>query len=187
MKYESSYSRRDSELELPRNSLRPKPMVEIIGKPILWHIMKVLTYGINDFVVCLGYKGIVKEYANYFLHMSDVTFDMRENKMSSTTTVSVEGYVAGRRIEHHDGWTAEARHPIWIAKFCFRTATAFPAVDVDAAWSPMQAAGTVGDHDGDSAAAATGYWTSLDADSAFRSRKGRVGQWRLLYSGARRD
>jgi glucose-1-phosphate cytidylyltransferase len=64
--------------------LRPKPMVEIGGKPILWHIMKVLThYGINDFVICLGYKGYyVKEYfANYFLHMSDVTFDMRENKM----------------------------------------------------------------------------------------------------------
>jgi glucose-1-phosphate cytidylyltransferase len=64
--------------------LRPKPMVEIGGKPILWHIMKILThYGLNDFVICLGYKGYyVKEYfANYFLHMSDVTFDMRENKM----------------------------------------------------------------------------------------------------------
>jgi glucose-1-phosphate cytidylyltransferase len=64
--------------------LRPKPMVEIGGKPILWHIMKVLTHhGINDFIICLGYKGYyVKEYfANYFLHMSDVTFDMRENRM----------------------------------------------------------------------------------------------------------
>lgn len=64
--------------------LRPKPMIEIGGKPILWHIMKIYShYGINDFVVCLGYKGyIVKEYfSNYFLHMSDVTFSMRENKM----------------------------------------------------------------------------------------------------------
>jgi glucose-1-phosphate cytidylyltransferase len=64
--------------------LRPKPMVEIGGKPILWHILKIFThYGINDFVICLGYKGYcIKEYfANYFLHMSDVTFDMRENKM----------------------------------------------------------------------------------------------------------
>ena len=65
-------------------SLRPKPMVEIGGMPILWHIMKIYSsYGYNDFVICLGYKGyVVKEYfANYFLHMSDVTFDMRNNRM----------------------------------------------------------------------------------------------------------
>ena len=64
--------------------LRPKPMIEIGGKPILWHIMKIYShYGINDFVICLGYKGyVIKEYfANYFLHMSDVTFDMRDNSM----------------------------------------------------------------------------------------------------------
>ena len=64
--------------------LKPKPMIEIGGKPILWHIMKIYSYhGINDFIVCLGYKGyIIKEYfANYFLHMSDVTFDMLENRM----------------------------------------------------------------------------------------------------------
>ncbi|MBN3763262.1 glucose-1-phosphate cytidylyltransferase [Burkholderia sp. Ac-20365] len=59
--------------------LKPKPMIEIGGKPILWHIMKIYShYGINDFVICLGYKGyVIKEYfANYFLHTSDVTFDM---------------------------------------------------------------------------------------------------------------
>jgi glucose-1-phosphate cytidylyltransferase len=59
-------------------------MIEIGGRPILWHIMKIYShYGINDFVVCLGYKGyVIKEYfANYFLHMSDVTFDMAENRM----------------------------------------------------------------------------------------------------------
>ncbi|MGI3748208.1 MAG: glucose-1-phosphate cytidylyltransferase [Janthinobacterium lividum] len=64
--------------------LKPKPMIEIGGKPIIWHIMKIYShYGINDFVICLGYKGyIIKEYfANYFLHMSDVTFDMAENRM----------------------------------------------------------------------------------------------------------
>ena len=64
--------------------LRPKPMIEIGGKPIIWHIMKIYShYGINDFVICLGYKGyVIKEYfANYFLHMSDVTFDMSENQM----------------------------------------------------------------------------------------------------------
>ena len=65
-------------------SLRPKPMVEIGGKPILWHIMKMYSYyGINDFIICCGYKGyFIKEYfANYFLHMSDVTFDMASNQM----------------------------------------------------------------------------------------------------------
>lgn len=64
--------------------LRPKPMIEIGGKPILWHIMKMYAhYGINDFVVCLGYKGyVIKEYfSNYFLHTSDVTFDIGDNKM----------------------------------------------------------------------------------------------------------
>ena len=63
---------------------RPKPMVEIGGKPILWHILKMYSHhGINDFVICCGYKGyVIKEYfANYFLHMSDVTFDMRNNRM----------------------------------------------------------------------------------------------------------
>lgn len=65
-------------------ALKPKPMVEIGGKPILWHIMKIYSfYGINDFIVCLGYKGyMIKEYfANYFLHMSDVSFDMSSNRM----------------------------------------------------------------------------------------------------------
>lgn len=64
--------------------LKPKPMIEIGGKPILWHIMKLYSaHGVNDFIVCCGYKGyIIKEYfANYFLHMSDVTFDMSNNQM----------------------------------------------------------------------------------------------------------
>ena len=65
-------------------AVKPKPMVEIGGKPILWHIMKIYShYGINEFVICCGYKGyMIKEYfANYFLHMSDVTFDIMNNKM----------------------------------------------------------------------------------------------------------
>lgn len=64
--------------------IRPKPMIEIGGKPILWHIMKIYSsHGINDFIICLGYKGyVIKEYfSNYFLHQSNVTFDMREHKM----------------------------------------------------------------------------------------------------------
>lgn len=64
--------------------LRPKPMIEIGGKPILWHIMKMYSHhGIKDFIICCGYKGyVIKEYfANYFLHNSDVTFDMQKNSM----------------------------------------------------------------------------------------------------------
>ena len=64
--------------------LKPKPMVEIGGRPILWHIMKIYSsHGVNDFIICCGYKGyLIKEYfANYFLHMSDVTFDMQNNQM----------------------------------------------------------------------------------------------------------
>jgi glucose-1-phosphate cytidylyltransferase len=65
-------------------TVRPKPMVEVGGKPVLWHIMKTYSHhGVNDFVICLGYRGyVIKEYfANYFLHMSDVTFDLRRNEM----------------------------------------------------------------------------------------------------------
>ena len=64
--------------------MKPKPMIEIGGRPILWHIMKIYSsHGINDFIICCGYRGyLIKEYfANYFLHMSDVTFDMANNKM----------------------------------------------------------------------------------------------------------
>jgi glucose-1-phosphate cytidylyltransferase len=71
--------------------LRPKPMVEIGGKPILWHIMNIYShYGLNEFVICLGYKGyIIKEYfANYFLHQSDVTIDLSNNKMQIHNTAS---------------------------------------------------------------------------------------------------
>jgi glucose-1-phosphate cytidylyltransferase len=68
--------------------VKPKPMVEIGGKPILWHIMKLYSFhGINDFIICCGYKGyLIKEYfANYVLHMSDVSFEMRANKISYLT------------------------------------------------------------------------------------------------------
>lgn len=64
--------------------VRPKPMIEIGGRPILWHVMQIYSaHGINEFIICLGYKGyMIKEYfANYFLHMSDVTFDMHNNSM----------------------------------------------------------------------------------------------------------
>ena len=66
-------------------SIRPKPMIEIGGKPLLWHILKIYShYGINDFIICCGYKGyVIKEYfSNYFLHMSDVTFDIQNNTIT---------------------------------------------------------------------------------------------------------
>lgn len=67
------------------SAARPKPMIEIGGMPILWHILKIYShFGVNDFIICCGYKGyMIKEYfANYFLHMSDVTFDMHSNEMT---------------------------------------------------------------------------------------------------------
>src|ERR687885_290458 len=72
-------------------ALRPKPMVEIGGKPILWHIMKIYSAaGINDFIICLGYKGyVIKEYfANYYLHMADVTVDVSTNSIEIHKTVA---------------------------------------------------------------------------------------------------
>ena len=68
--------------------MKPKPMIEIGGKPILWHIMKTYSaHGINEFVICLGYRGyMIKEYfANYFLHTSDVTFDMSDNTIEAVS------------------------------------------------------------------------------------------------------
>jgi glucose-1-phosphate cytidylyltransferase len=98
-------------------STRPKPMVEIGGKPILWHIMKMYSHhGITDFIICCGYKGyLIKEYfANYFLHMSDVTFDMKANSMKvcndpvktcsgHTIGENSHGYDDGRRNQEMDG------------------------------------------------------------------------------------
>ena len=72
-------------------TVRPKPMVEIGGRPILWHILKIYSHHqINDFIICCGYKGyLIKEYfANYFLHMSDVTFDMQDNRMQVHQSVA---------------------------------------------------------------------------------------------------
>ena len=72
-------------------SIKPKPMVEIGNKPILWHILKIYShYGINDFIICCGYKGyIIKEFfSNYFLYSSDITFNMKDNKMEVHSSVA---------------------------------------------------------------------------------------------------
>src|SRR5215203_3209557 len=103
---------------------KPKPMVEIGDRPILWHIMKIYSsHGINDFIICLGYKGyVIKEYfSNYFLHQSNVTFDLRENRMEvlqkhaepwrvTLIDTGEETMIGGRttpilhNISHHDAF-----------------------------------------------------------------------------------
>jgi glucose-1-phosphate cytidylyltransferase len=121
--------------------LRPKPMVEIGGKPILWHVMKIYSYhGINEFVICCGYKGyVIKEYfANYFLHMSDVTFHMRTNSMEvhqknaepwEVTLVDTgENTMTGGRLKR-------VRDYIKDETFCFTYGDGLSDVDVTASIS----------------------------------------------------
>ncbi len=118
--------------------LKPKPMIEIGGKPILWHIMKIYShYGINDFVICLGYKGyVIKEYfANYFLHMSDVTFDMQNNSMEVhqkhvepwrvTLVDTGENTLTGGRLKR-------VQEYIGTDSFCFTYGDGVSSVDIGA-------------------------------------------------------
>jgi glucose-1-phosphate cytidylyltransferase len=120
-------------------AVKPKPMVEIGGRPILWHIMKLYSaHGINDFVICCGYKGfVIKEYfANYFLHMSDVTFDMRFNQMNVHC-----GYAEPWRVTLVDtgektmtgGRLKRVREHISNEAFCFTYGDGVSNVDITAA------------------------------------------------------
>jgi hypothetical protein len=96
-------------------TLRPKPMVEVGGKPILWHIMKTYAaYGIQDFVICLGYKGYaIKEYfANYVLHMSDVTIDLEHNNVELHEPRRELACDPGRHGRGDDDWRAHQAHPV---------------------------------------------------------------------------
>ena len=91
--------------------VRPKPMVVIGGRPILWHIMKIYSaHGIDDFIICLGYKGyMIKEYfSKYSLHRSDVTFDLRNNDMQfhQNDDGTMEGNAGGYRRKFYDWWAA---------------------------------------------------------------------------------
>ncbi|MCP9773633.1 glucose-1-phosphate cytidylyltransferase [Synechococcus sp. Tobar12-5m-g] len=118
--------------------LKPKPMVEIGGKPILWHILKLYShFGINEFVICCGYKGyVIKEYfANYFLHMSDVTFHMRTNSMEvhyktaepwEVTLVDTgESTLTGGRLRC-------VREYVGVDTFCFTYGDGVADVDITA-------------------------------------------------------
>jgi glucose-1-phosphate cytidylyltransferase len=116
--------------------VRPKPMVEIGGRPVLWHIMKVYSaHGIHEFIICLGYKGyMIKEYfANYFLHMSDITFDMKDNRMEVhqrnaepwrvTLVDTGESTATGGRL-------ARVRRYVGEETFCFTYGDGLSNVDV---------------------------------------------------------
>lgn len=118
--------------------LRPKPMIEVGGKPILWHVMKIYAaHGARDFIICLGYKGyMIKEYfANYFLHMSDVTFDMVSNRMEVhqasaepwrvTLVDTGEGTMTGGRLKRVARYLDEE-------PFCFTYGDGVSDVDVGA-------------------------------------------------------
>ncbi len=118
-------------------AVRPKPMIEIGGRPILWHIMKIYAaHGVNDFIICCGYKGyMIKEYfANYFLHMSDVTFDMRNNEMKvherhaepwQVTLVDTgEATMTGGRLKRVRDYL-EADEP-----FCFTYGDGLASIDI---------------------------------------------------------
>ncbi|HHT9158316.1 MAG TPA: glucose-1-phosphate cytidylyltransferase [Candidatus Brocadiaceae bacterium] len=119
--------------------LRPKPMIEIGGRPILWHIMKIYSaYGIQDFVVCCGYKGyVIKEYfANYFLHMSDVTFDMKNNTMEVhqqkaepwrvTLVDTGDDTMTGGRLKRVAGYVKDEE------AFCFTYGDGVASIDIAA-------------------------------------------------------
>ncbi len=119
--------------------LKPKPMIEIGGKPILWHIMKLYSaHGVHDFIICCGYKGyLIKEYfANYFLHMSDVTFDMTHNQMEVherkaepwrvTLVDTGEDTLTGGRLKR------VARYLEGEREFCFTYGDGLADVDISA-------------------------------------------------------
>jgi glucose-1-phosphate cytidylyltransferase len=116
--------------------LRPKPMIEIGGRPILWHIMKIYAHhGINEFIVCLGYKGyLIKEYfANYFLHMSDVTFDLKSNTMSVHQSSSEPWTVTLVETGEHSmtgGRLRRVREHVGNETFCFTYGDGVSDIDI---------------------------------------------------------
>ncbi len=129
--------------------LKPKPMVEIGEKPILWHILKIYSaHGINDFIICLGYKGyLIKEYfANYFLHMSDVTFDIGKNKMEVhqnsaepwrvTLVDTGQNTMTGGRLKR-------VRHYLDNEEFCFTYGDGLGNVDITQLIAFHKARGTL--------------------------------------------
>jgi glucose-1-phosphate cytidylyltransferase len=152
---------------------KPKPMVEVGGRPLLWHIMKhYSSYGVNDFIICCGYRGyVIKEYfANYFLHMSDVTFDMRDSQMkvhqqyAEPWTVTLidtgEETNTGGRLRRVADYVADEE------AFCFTYGDGLSDIDIGAEIKFHQAHGRI-------------------ATIAAVQRPGRYGAVQILGDGAR--
>jgi glucose-1-phosphate cytidylyltransferase len=174
-------------------------MVEIGGKPILWHIMKIYSsHGINEFIICCGYKGyLIKEYfANYFLHMSDVTFDMQNNKMEVHQRKAEPWRVTlvDTGDDHHDRRSPEAGGilPAGEEAFCFTYGDGVADVTSHARWSLSQQPRQVATL---TAVQPPGrFWCSgLDGDQSCRQLQGkapgrrRLDQWRLLRAVTQGD
>jgi glucose-1-phosphate cytidylyltransferase len=164
--------------------VRPKPMVEIGGRPVLWHVMKSYSaHGIHEFVVCLGYRGyMIKEYfANYFLHMSDVTFDMQENRMEVhqrhaepwrvTLVDTGEATMTGGRLKR-------VRDYVGAAPFCFTYGDGLSDVDITRLIGFHREQGTLGTV---TAVQPPGRFGALDLKSnritAFREKPQAEGGW----------
>jgi len=167
-------------------AIKPKPMVEIGGRPILWHIMKIYSaYGIHDFIICCGYKGyVIKEYfANYFLHMSDVTFDMRFNQMNVHC-----GYAEPWRVTLVDtgedtmtgGRLKRVREHIGNETFCFTYGDGLSNVNIRELIEFHQAQGTLATLTATRPAGRFGA-LSLDPDqdqvTSFREKEDGEGAW----------
>src|SRR5208282_5842447 len=153
--------------------LRPKPMIEIGGRPILWHIMKIYSqFGLNDFIICLGYKGyIIKEFfANYHLHMADVTFDLLQH----STTVHRKRAEAWRvtLVETGDdtmtgGRLGRAREYVGAEPFCMTYGDGLADLDLDRLLQYHRASGRLATL---TAVQQPGRWGVLDLDEANRVR-----------------
>jgi glucose-1-phosphate cytidylyltransferase len=168
---------------------RPKPMVEIGGKPVLWHVMKIYSaHGIRDFIICTGYKGyVIKEYfANYFLHMSDVTFDMQNNSMEvhqrnaepwKVTVVDTgEATMTGGRLKRVQSYIPKET-------FCMTYGDGVGNVDITAVIKAHRGAGKK---------ATRALWGHAcggqRGDPFCRKTRGgrRLDQWRFFCAGAKR-
>ena len=148
--------------------LRPKPMVEIGGRPILWHLMKIYSSaGVNDFVICCGYRGyVIKEYfANYFLHMSDVTFDMTSNQMEVHQGKAEPWRVTlvdtGEHTETGGRLKRVAGHVATEAAFCFTYGDGLADIDIQALLAAHEAHGRLATI---TAVAPPGRYGALDRD-----------------------
>lgn len=166
-------------------SVRPKPMVEIGGKPLLWHILKIYSsFGINDFVICLGYKGyVIKEFfANYFLHTADVTFHMEENRMevhdSTTEPWRITLVDTGDTTQTGGRLKRVSKYLVGEEAFCLTYGDGLADIDVAKSIEFHKLHGKLATM---SAVQPAGRWGSLVLDgdkvTAFREKQAGDGAW----------